>query len=161
MSIYDYEVTLENGESYKLDKYKDKILVIVNTATKCGFAPQFNDLEAIYEKYKDQGVMVLGFPSNQFKQEVDSSQEAAQICRTTYGVSFPMHEIISVNGKNTLPLFTFLKDNAPAPAGKMIKWNFTKFLVDAQGNPVKRYAPETNPEKMVPDIEALLKAKAV
>ncbi|AVI94038.1 glutathione peroxidase [Oenococcus oeni] len=156
MSIYDYKATLENGESYKLDKYKGKIMVIVNTATKCGFAPQFEELEKIYKQFKDSGLVVLGFPSNQFKQELDSSQAAAEACRTTYGVTFPMHEINDVNGKDELPLFSYLKDNAPGAIGKSIKWNFTKFLVKQDGEVVKRYAPKTDPEKMIPDIEELL-----
>ncbi|MDN6899614.1 glutathione peroxidase [Oenococcus sicerae] len=156
MSIYDYEVTLENGESYKLDKYKGQVAVIVNTATKCGFAPQFEELEAIYKQFKDSGLIVLGFPSNQFKQEVDSSHAAAEACRMTYGVTFPMHEIKDVNGKDQLPLFGYLKDNAPGVVGNSIKWNFTKFLVNQNGEVIKRYAPKTDPKTMIPDIEELL-----
>ncbi|GEL15092.1 glutathione peroxidase [Pediococcus cellicola] len=156
MSIYDYTVTLENGESYSLSKYRGHPMIIVNTATKCGFAPQFKQLEQLYQTYADQGLMILGFPSNQFKQEVSTSQEAAAACRTTYGVSFPMHTIADVNGKDALPLFTYLTKEAPGTLGVSIKWNFTKFLVDRDGNVVKRYAPKTNPLKMTNEIESVL-----
>ncbi len=156
MSIYDYTVTLENGESYSLSKYRGHPMIIVNTATKCGFAPQFKQLEQLYQTYADQGLMILGFPSNQFKQEVSTSQEAAAACRTTYGVSFPMHTIADVNGKDALPLFTYLTEEAPGTLGASIKWNFTKFLVDRDGNVVKRYAPKTNPLKMTDEIESVL-----
>ncbi|MDN7047791.1 glutathione peroxidase [Lactiplantibacillus plantarum] len=156
MSIYDYTVTLENGESYSLSKYRGHPMIIVNTATKCGFAPQFKQLEQLYQTYADQGLIILGFPSNQFKQEVSTSQEAAAACRTTYGVSFPMHTIADVNGKDALPLFTYLTKEAPGTLGASIKWNFTKFLVDRDGNVVKRYAPKTNPLKMTDEIESVL-----
>ena len=156
MSIYDYEVTLADGTKYTLDKYRGQPMVIVNTATKCGFAPQFEALEQIYQQYRDQGLIVLGFPSNQFKQELDSSAAAAEACRATYGVDFPMHEIHDVNGDNALPLFKFLTEERPGLIGEAIKCNFTKFLVDRDGNVVKRYAPKTVPEKMKPDIEAVL-----
>lgn len=159
MSIYDYTVTLENGENYSLSKYRGQLMVIVNTATKCGFAPQFKQLEQLYKTYADQGLIVLGFPSNQFKQEVSSSEEAAVACRTTYGVSFPMHTIADVNGKDALPLFAYLTKTAPGALGSSaIKWNFTKFLIDREGNVVKRYAPKTNPLKMTDEIETVLKS---
>lgn len=158
MSIYDYTVTLENGDTYSLEKYRDHPLVIVNTATKCGFAPQFKQLEQLYKEYKDQGLVVLGFPSNQFKQEVSTSEEAAAACRTTYGVSFPMHTIADVNGKDALPLFKYLTEAAPGTLGSAIKWNFTKFLVDREGTVVKRYAPKTNPLKITDEIEKALKS---
>lgn len=156
MSIYDFSATLENGDVYSLSKYKGKSLVIVNTATKCGFAPQFGQLEQIYEKFHDAGLEVLGFPSNQFKQELSDSADAAQACRTTYGVTFPMHTIAPVNGEDALPLFKYLKEEAPGALGKAIKWNFTKFLVDKDGNVVKRFAPKTKPDEMIPDIEKML-----
>ena len=156
MSIYDYEVTLADGTKYTLDKYRGQPMVIVNTATKCGFAPQFEALEQIYQQYRDQGLIILGFPSNQFKQELDSSATAAEACRATYGVDFPMHEIHDVNGDDALPLFKFLTEERPGLIGEAIKWNFTKFLVDRDGNVVKRYAPKTVPDKMKPDIEAVL-----
>ncbi|WP_086350760.1 glutathione peroxidase [Candidatus Enterococcus clewellii] len=157
MSVYDFEATLENGETYSLDKYKGHVMIIVNTATKCGLAPQFKELEELYEKYKDQGLVILGFPSNQFKQEVGSSEEAAESCRLTYGVSFPMHQLCQVNGSDTLPLFKYLKDETRGTLGSSIKWNFTKFLIDKNGEPATRYAPQTSPLKMTEDIETLLK----
>lgn len=157
MSVYDFEATLENGETYSLDKYKGQVMIIVNTATKCGLAPQFKELEELYEKYKDQGLVILGFPSNQFKQEVGSSEEAAESCRLTYGVSFPMHQLCQVNGSDTLPLFKYLKDETRGTLGSSIKWNFTKFLIDKNGEPATRYAPQTSPLKMTEDIETLLK----
>lgn len=130
MNIYNIEVTLENGETYTLGKYKGKTLLIVNTATKCGLSPQFEELEELYEEYKADDFIVLGFPSNQFKQEVDSAEEAAEACRSTYGVTFPMHEIVTVNGENAHPLFQLLTKEAKGMIGNAIKWNFTKFLID-------------------------------
>lgn len=156
MSIYDFKATLENGEVYSLDRYKGKPLIIVNTATKCGLAPQFSTLEELYQTYKDQGLVVLGFPSNQFKQEVASAQEAAEACQLAYNVHFPMHELTVINGKNTDPLFEYLKEEAPGGLGKAIKWNFTKFLVDKNGQVVERFAPQTEPNKMIPAIEKVL-----
>lgn len=156
MTVYDYQVTLESGEEYSLEKYAGKVILIVNTATKCGFAPQFKQLEELYEQYQERGLVVLGFPSDQFHQELDSGNAAAQQCRLTYGVSFPMHELNKVNGEDALSLFNFIKDAAPGAIGNAIKWNFTKFLVDRDGNVVKRYAPKTNPSKIAPDIEKLL-----
>lgn len=156
MSIYDYDVTLENGEKYSMAKYRGKTLIIVNTATKCGFAPQFKQLEAIYQDYKDKDVIVLGFPSNQFKQEVSDSSTAAEACRMTYGVNFPMHTIHDVNGHDALPLFDFLKREAPGTLGKAIKWNFTKFIVNRNGDVVQRYAPKTSPLKMLPELNELV-----
>ena len=155
-TVYNFDVVKEDGKLYSLATLKGKIIIIVNTATKCGFAPQFEELETLYRTYGDKGLVILGFPSNQFKQEVDSSHEAAEACRLTYGVSFPMHQIIAVNGKNTDPLFKYLKQNTTSPLGSTIKWNFTKFLVGRDGVPVKRYAPKTRPQDMTADIERLL-----
>ena len=156
MSIYDYQVTLENGDVYSLEKYAGHPLLIVNTATKCGFAPQFKQLEQLYEDYQDQGLVVLGFPSNQFHQELDDDSQAAAVCRTTYGVTFPMHTIRNVNGKDALPLFTYLTAETKGTFGRSIKWNFTKFMVDRNGQVVKRFAPKTDPLKMIPEIEKLV-----
>lgn len=156
MSIYDIEVTLENNEKYTLDRYKGKVLLIVNTATKCGLATQFDELQELYEKYQDSDFIVLGFPSNQFKQEVDSAEEAASSCRSTYGVTFPMHEIILVNGEAAHPLFKFLRAEAKGTIGDAIKWNFTKFLVDKDGVVVNRFAPTTSPSSFEDEIEAIL-----
>lgn len=154
--LYDFQATLENGDTYSLNKYRGQPLVIVNTATKCGFTPQFKQLEELYQRYKDQGLVVLGFPSNQFKQELATGSEAAKACRTTYGVTFPMHSMTVVNGEHADPLFKFLKHEAPGVLGEAIKWNFCKFLVDRDGNVVERFAPKTNPEKMIPAIEKVL-----
>ncbi|HLR88599.1 MAG TPA: redoxin family protein [Atopostipes sp.] len=156
MNIYNIEVTLENGETYTLGKYKGKTLLIVNTATKCGLAPQFEELEELYEEYKADDFIVLGFPSNQFKQEVDSAEEAAEACRSTYGVTFPMHEIVTVNGKNAHPLFQLLTKEAKGMIGDTIKWNFTKFLIDKKGNIINRFAPTTMPFSFQDEIEAIL-----
>lgn len=157
MSIYDYFATLENGETYSLNKLDNHPVVIVNTATKCGYAPQFGELEKLYKKYKDKGLVILGFPSNQFKQELETASQAAQACQLTYGVTFPMHQLVAVNGKNTDPLFKYLKENSKGMLGSStIKWNFTKFLVDKEGNVVKRYAPKTEPKDLEEDIEDVL-----
>lgn len=145
MNIYDIEVALENGETYKLDKYKGKTLLIVNTATKCGLAPQFDELQKLYDKYKEDDFIVLGFPSNQFKQETDSASDAAESCRTTYGVTFPMHDMVQVNGSDAHPLFKLLTEETKGITGKAVKWNFTKFLVDKNGTIIKRFAPTTTP----------------
>lgn len=157
MSIYDITVTKEDGEEYKLDAYKGNVMIIVNTATKCGLRGQFDELEEIYKKYQDRGVVVLGFPSNQFaNQEPGSAQDAAEECRISYGVTFPMHEKVKVNGNDAHELFKHLKDEAGGMFGGSIKWNFTKFLVDQEGNIVERYAPQTSPMKAENDIEKLV-----
>lgn len=145
MSIYNIDVTLEDGESYKLDKYRGKTLLIVNTASKCGLTGQFEDLQKLYKKYQSDGLVILGFPSNQFKQEVDSAQEAATACRRTYGVTFPMHEMVKVNGTDAHPLFKKVTDETKGVLGKKVKWNFTKFLVDKNGEVIKRFAPTDKP----------------
>lgn len=157
MSIYDIEVTLENGESYKLDRYKGKTMLIVNTATKCGLTGQFKDLQSLYNQYQDEDFVVLGFPSNQFKQEVATANQAAEACRLSYGVTFPMHEIIKVNGDDAHPLFKMLTEETKGLLGKSVKWNFTKFLVDKDGNIIKRFAPTDTPSKFQSVIEQYLK----
>lgn len=156
MSIYDIEVALENGETYKLDRYDGKTLLIVNTATKCGLATQFDELQKLYEKYNDQGLEILGFPTNQFKQEVGSASEAAEACRTSYGVSFPMHEMIQVNGKDAHPLFKLLTEETKGITGKSVKWNFTKFLVDKNGEIIKRFAPTATPASFQEEVKSYL-----
>ncbi|MGM0182090.1 glutathione peroxidase [Enterococcus sp. AZ150] len=155
-TIYDIEVVDESGNPYTLERYKGQAMMIVNTATKCGLRGQFSDLEALYKKYQNQGFVVLGFPSNQFHQEVSDGQEAAESCRLSYGVSFPMHEIIAVNGKEAHPLFTYLKKAQGGMLSDAIKWNFTKFLVDKDGHVIKRYGPQTSPLDATADIEAIL-----
>ncbi|TXK45947.1 glutathione peroxidase [Lactococcus sp. dk322] len=156
MKLYDYEAILPSGEVYSLSRYQGKVIVIVNTATKCGLAPQFEALEKIYNDYKENGLIVLGFPSNQFKQETENSKGAEEACRLNYGVTFPMHQISNVNGPHRNPIFGYLTSNSKAFLGEKIKWNFTKFLVDRQGNVVKRYSPKDRPEKMRKMIEELL-----
>lgn len=156
MDIYDFNVTLEDGTTYSLDKYKGHPMIIVNTATKCGLAPQFEQLEELYQTYQEKGLVVLGFPSNQFKQEVASANDAAEACRTTYGVTFPMHQLTVINGGDADPLFDYLKEQAPGTLISAIKWNFTKFLIDKDGQVIERFAPKTSPLKMKEAIEAIL-----
>lgn len=148
-SIYDFSALSLNGKEVHLSDYKGKTLLIVNTASKCGFTPQFEGLEEIYKKYKESGFVILGFPSNQFaNQEPGDEKSIAEGCVLNYGVSFPMFSKIDVNGPNTHPLYTYLKNELPGLSGKKIKWNFTKFLIDADGNPLKRFSPSTTPEKI-------------
>jgi len=156
-TIYDYKARSLQGKEVALDEFRGKVVVVVNTASKCGFTPQYAGLEQLYEKYKDQGLVVLGFPCNQFgNQEPGSAKEIQEGCLVNYGVSFRMFEKIDVNGKSEHPLYTFLKEKQPGILGSKIKWNFTKFLIDRNGNPVKRFAPITKPEKMEKDILKLL-----
>ncbi|OMC82490.1 glutathione peroxidase [Viridibacillus sp. FSL H8-0123] len=145
MSIYDIEVRLDDGTKYSLDRYKEKVMLIVNTATKCGFSPQFDELEALYKKYKKDGFVVLGFPSNQFHQEVASAEEAAANCRLTYGVTFPMHEVVNVNGKDAHPVFQYVTSHSKGFLGKSVKWNFTKFLVNQNEEIVQRFGSKDKP----------------
>lgn len=156
MNIYDIEVVLDNGEKYKLDRYKGKTMLIVNTATKCGLTGQFDDLQKLHEKYHEKGLVVLGFPSNQFKQEVATANQAAEACRLTYGVTFPMHEIVKVNGDNAHPLFKLLTEETKGLLGKSVKWNFTKFLVNKNGEVVKRFAPTDAPLKFESELKNYL-----
>ncbi|MDT3426133.1 glutathione peroxidase [Paenibacillus forsythiae] len=158
MSVYDYHANTLRGQEESLSKYKGKVLLIVNTASKCGFTPQYKGLQEIYEKFKDRGFEVLGFPSNQFaSQEPGSSEEIQQFCQLNYGVSFPMYEKIEVNGSNAHPLYQYLTKKAPGALGsKSVKWNFTKFLVDREGRVLKRFAPTTAPESIEDEIETLL-----
>ncbi|MEK4229946.1 glutathione peroxidase [Solibacillus sp. FSL H8-0538] len=156
MNIYEIEVTAANGESYKLERYKGHPMLIVNTATKCGLVGQFDALETLNKKYVEQGLVVLGFPSNQFKQELSTGAEAAEACRLSYGVTFPMHDVVKVNGSEAHPLFQLLSEETKGILGKSVKWNFTKFLVDREGNVIKRYAPTDNPMKFEKDIENYL-----
>lgn len=156
MNLYDIEVALETGETYTLDRYQGKIMLIVNTATKCGLATQFDELQVIYDTYKDQDFIVLGFPSNQFKQEDKPANEAAEVCRLTYGVTFPMHELVTLNGSKAHPLFQLLTEETKGLLGKTIKWNFTKFLVNRKGNVVKRFAPTASPISFEDEIKEYL-----
>ena len=146
------------GQTQSLAAYAGKVLLIVNTASQCGFTPQYAGLEALYQKYKDRGLIILGFPCNQFgAQEPGSADEIGAFCQKSYGVSFPMFAKIEVNGDNAHPLYQHLKKSAPGVLGsEAIKWNFTKFLVDRNGQTVKRYASATAPEALATDIEQLL-----
>lgn len=153
MTIYDFIVKDINEKDVALSKFKNKVLLIVNTATGCGFTPQYKQLEELYRKYKDKGLEILDFPCNQFaNQTPGSSKEIQSFCSLNYGVSFKQFKKIDVNGKNAAPIFTYLKAKKPGLFGKRIKWNFTKFLVDKQGNVVKRFSPTTNPLKIEKDI---------
>lgn len=158
MSVLNYEMPLLNGEMQNLAEYQGKVVLIVNTASKCGFTPQYEGLETIYQDYKDKGLVILGFPCNQFgKQEQGDASEIGSFCQKNYGVSFPMFSKIEVNGENAAPLYNDLKKAAPGVMGtKGIKWNFTKFLVNKNGDVLKRYAPTTKPEDIQADIEAAL-----
>jgi len=159
MNIYDFNVKDINGQEISMSKYKGKTLLIVNVASKCGFTPQYEGLEKLFEEYKDKNFMVLGFPANQFlSQEPGSNSDIGEFCRLTYGVKFDMFSKIDVNGRNTDPLYTHLKHEATGVLGTtIIKWNFTKFLVDQNGKVLNRYSPSTKPVEMKEDIEKLLK----
>ena len=159
MSIYDIEVKDINGKVVSMSKYKDKVMLIVNVASKCGFTNQYEGLEELHKKYSNKGLAVLGFPCNQFlSQEPGTEEQIKEFCSLTYGVEFDMFSKIDVNGENTHPLYKFLKENSKGVLGtEAIKWNFTKFLVDKNGNVVKRYAPSTTPKEIEADIINLLK----
>lgn len=157
-TIYDFSCATPGGDEKSLAEYKGKVILVVNTASKCGFTPQFAGLEELYQKYKDKGLEILGFPCNQFgNQDPGSNDEITEFCQLNYGVSFPMFGKIEVNGPSADPLYDHLKSEAPGVLGsKGIKWNFTKFLVDRNGNVVDRYASATKPSKIAADIEKLL-----
>lgn len=154
MSIYDFEVKTIRGESITMDAFKNKLLLIVNVASQCGFTNQYAGLEALYQKYKDKGLVVLGFPCNQFmNQEPLNEDEIKSFCSLNYGVTFPLFSKIDVNGEQAHPLYTYLKESKKGLFGsEAIKWNFTKFLVDKNGTVIHRYAPATKPESLEVDI---------
>ena len=157
-SIRDFEALDITGRSVKLADQAGKLVLIVNTASQCGFTPQFAGLEALWQAYKDRGLVIMGFPSNQFgHQDPGSNDEIASFCQLNYGVSFPMMAKVDVNGGHTHPLYAWLKAEAPGLLGsKAIKWNFTKFLVGRDGQVIRRYAPQDRPEKLAADIDAAL-----
>lgn len=157
MSIYDFSVTRINGEQDNLANYKDQVILIVNTASECGFTPQFGELQSLYEKYKDKGFTILGFPSNQFgKQDPGSNDEISEFCEINYGVNFPMFEKTEVKGPDANPLFKYLVNEAKGTFGDQIKWNFSKFLVNRNGEVIERFAPQTKGDKLDAAIEAAL-----
>jgi len=155
--LYDYSVTSMGGKEIQLSNYKDKVLLIVNTASKCGFTPQFEGLQKLYEKYSEKGFVVLGFPCNQFgKQDPGANEEIKSFCSLNYGVTFPVFSKIEVNGENAHPLYKMLKEKKSGFFSKKIKWNFTKFLIDRKGNVVKRFSPATEPTRLEKYIENIL-----
>ncbi|WP_048956387.1 glutathione peroxidase [Enterobacter bugandensis] len=155
--FHQLTATRLDGSLISMADYAGKVVLVVNTASQCGFTPQFAGLEALYKKYAEQGLVVLGFPCNQFgKQEPGDADEISKTCHINYGVSFPMFEKVEVNGAAAHPMFRFLKDELPGVLGGRIKWNFTKFLIGRDGKPLKRFAPMTTPEKMEGAIVAAL-----
>ena len=157
MSIYDFVVKDNKGEDVRIEEYKGKVLLIVNTATGCGFTPQYDGLQDLYEKYNEKGFEILDFPCNQFaNQAPGSGDEIASFCQARFGITFRQFAKIKVNGEGEEPLYTYLKEQKGGALGKKIKWNFTKFLVARDGTVVARYAPTTTPEKIDEDVAKLL-----
>ncbi|MEC7784927.1 MAG: glutathione peroxidase [Bacteroidota bacterium] len=157
MNFYDLEAKTLQGETISMNSFKGKTVLVVNTASKCGLTPQYEGLEALYEKYKDNGLEILGFPCNQFgNQEPGGADAIEEFCQVNYGVHFKMFDKIEVNGSNTHPVFKYLKKQLSGTLGSRIKWNFTKFLIDKNGQPVKRFSPLTKPEHLTKDIEKIL-----
>jgi len=155
MALYDLTAKLNNGEDKSLADYRGTVLLVVNLASKCGFTPQYQGLQQLYTRFHDRGFEILGFPCDQFgHQEPGSDTEIKSFCELNYGVTFPLFAKIKVNGSDESPVYTFLKDQKGGILSDAIKWNFTKFLIDRQGNVVRRYAPSTKPEEIVADIEA-------
>ncbi|GGM34077.1 glutathione peroxidase [Paraliobacillus quinghaiensis] len=157
MTVYSYKVQTIAGEDKSLSDYQGKVLLIVNTASKCGLTPQYEGLQKLYDKYNEDGFEILGFPSNQFmNQEPGTDDDIQEFCQLNYGVTFPMFSKIDVNGKSAHPLFRYLTKEAPGMLTDQVKWNFTKFLVDKDGKVIKRFAPKTAPEEIEEEIKALL-----
>jgi len=158
-SIYEIKVKTIDGKETTLEPYKGKVILIVNVASKCGFTRQYDGLESLYRKYKEKGLVVLGFPCNQFgSQEPGTEKEIQNFCRVNFGVTFPMYSKINVNGEETHPLYRYLKSEQPGILGtEAIKWNFTKFLIDREGNVIKRFGSSATPKEIEKDIETLLR----
>ena len=155
--FYQLSATTLQGKLFSFESLQGKTVIVVNTASKCGFTPQYDGLEKLYEKYKEQGLVILGFPCNQFlKQEPGDASSISEGCLINYGVSFPIFEKVDVNGSNTHPVFKYLKKHLSGVLGSFIKWNFTKFVIDKNGKPVKRFAPITKPEDMEDYIKSIL-----
>lgn len=157
MEFYNLNTKTPQGKTIKFADFSGKAVLIINTATKCGLTPQFDGLEALHQKYKDQGLVVLGFPCNQFlNQEPETNATVEESCRVNHGVTFQLTEKIDVNGPNTHPVFNYLKSNLKGTFGKKIKWNFTKFLITPEGEPFKRFSPTTKPEQLEKHIQNIL-----
>lgn len=157
MNIYDFKVKDNLGNEVSLGNYKGKVLIIVNTASKCGFTPQYEGLQKLYDKFGNDKFEILAFPCNQFaNQEPGNDEEIKKFCTLNYGVTFPVFHKVDVNGENAEPLFNYLKDASPGLLGNAVKWNFTKFLIDSEGNVVDRFAPSTAPEKLESKIKTLI-----
>ena len=157
MNFYDFSAKKMNGQEVKMEEYRGKVVLVVNTASKCGLTPQFTELEELYKEYKEKGFEILGFPCNQFaKQDPASNKEISEFCLINYGVTFTMFEKINVNGGNTHPIYKFLKNEEKGILSKEIKWNFTKFLINKDGKVINRYSPTTKPLKIEGDILKLL-----
>ncbi len=157
MVFYDFKATKMNGQEVSMEDYKGQVVLIVNTASKCGFTPQLKGLEELYHKYSERGLVILGFPCNQFaNQDPADNKEISEFCLVNYGVTFPMFQKIEVNGENEHPLYHYLKGQAHGTFGNDIKWNFTKFLVDREGQVVGRFAPIKKPESLEKEIEKYL-----
>ena len=157
MSFYDFKINKPNGENLELNNFKGKVILAVNTASKCGLAPQFKGLEELHQKYKNKGLVVLGFPSSQFlNQEPETNESVEEACEANFGVTFQLTEKIDVNGSNTHAIFKHLKSKKGGFLGSRIKWNFTKFLISGEGKVVRRYAPTTTPDQIERDIIGLL-----
>lgn len=155
--FYQYSAKSLQGKEIKMEEFEGKTILVVNTASQCGLTPQYEGLEKLYQKYKDKGLVVLGFPCNQFgNQESGDEKSISEGCLINYGVSFPMFSRIEVNGNNAHPIYKYLKSELGGILGSNIKWNFTKFLIDANGNPVKRFAPVTSPEKIEKYLQSIL-----
>lgn len=155
-TIYDVTVKDNKENDVSLAKYEGKVLLVVNTASKCGLAPQYEELQELYEQYKDEGFVVLDFPSNQFLQSPESNEETTEFCTSTYGTTFPRFDKVNVNGNDASPLYKHLKEHQGGVLGDAIKWNFTKFLVDRNGLVVNRYAPTVAPKDIKKDLQELL-----
>jgi glutathione peroxidase len=155
--FYQFTATTLQGSEISMEAFRGKTILVVNTASKCGLTPQFEGLETLYEKYRSKGLVILGFPCNQFaNQEPGDEKSIAEGCLINYGVTFPMFSKIEVNGKNAHPIYKYLKKELGGTLGSAIKWNFTKFLIDAKGKPVKRYSPVTKPEEMEQELVQFL-----
>jgi glutathione peroxidase len=159
-TIYDFSVTTTNGQTIDFGDYRGRPMLVVNTASKCGFTYQYDGLQQLHEQYGPQGLVVIGMPSDQFRQELGDEAEIESFCKINYGVTFPLTGKVDVNGSKTHPVFAFLKSHSRGTLGSSVKWNFTKFLVAGDGTTVRRYGPNVEPAKIAADIEALLESSA-